>query len=231
MLPFNVKNGEFMLQKSIYTLLLCCSVMSLTFGQQKWDIEKCINHAWENNITIQQGQISIQQERLRLGQSKRDRYPSANASGSYGLNIGRSIDPTTNSFIGETFQNNGFSIGFSVPIYQGGRLKNTILQNQLNLDAAKQDLEQSKRDIALSVAQAYLQILLNIEQLSNANTTRNQTQGQLDQINKLIDAGSRPEGDRLDIEAQLARDEQAIIAAQNNLDISYLNLKFCSWKF
>lgn len=215
-----------MLQKSFYTSCFLLLLINSAAGQQKWDLEKCIQYAWENNLTLTQNQISIQQENLRLGQSKRDRYPNANASGSYGINFGRSIDPTTNAFIGQSFHNNGFSLSFGVPVYQGQTIKNTIEQNKLNLAAAKEDFEQSKRDIALSVAQAYLQILLNIEQVNNANTTRSQTQEQLDQTNKLINAGSKPAGDRLDIEAQLARDEQAIISAQNNLEISYLNLKF-----
>jgi outer membrane protein len=44
-------------------------------------------------------------------------------------------------------------------------------------------------------------------------------------MDKLIAAGSRPANDRLDFVAQLATNEQALVSAQNQIDISYLNLK------
>ena len=75
------------------------------------------------------------------------------------------------------------------------------------------------------MAQAYLQILLDEESLANANKRLEQTQSQLDQTEKLIQAGTRPQSERLEIMAQVARDEQTIVSQQNSVDISYLNLK------
>jgi outer membrane protein len=52
----------------------------------------------------------------------------------------------------------------------------------------------------------------------------NVTQMQVDRIQKEVDAGSRPMGDLYDIEAQLAREEQSLVAAENNLISSKLQL-------
>jgi outer membrane protein len=47
----------------------------------------------------------------------------------------------------------------------------------------------------------------------------------LDRINKLIQVGSLPEGDKYEVEAQLARDEQSLVSTENSLQQAYLNLK------
>jgi outer membrane protein len=41
----------------------------------------------------------------------------------------------------------------------------------------------------------------------------------------LIKAGTLPENNRLDIDAQIATSEQTLVGNQNNVDIAYLNIK------
>ncbi|MCB0641838.1 MAG: TolC family protein, partial [Phaeodactylibacter sp.] len=52
-----------------------------------------------------------------------------------------------------------------------------------------------------------------------------QSQAQLDQIDKLIQAGSLPENDRLDVVAQIALNEQSLVQGENLVTTSYLRLK------
>lgn len=196
------------------------------FGQNtNWSLERCISHAQEKNLTIQQSNLAVKQSELALDFSKRDYYPSLNGSVSYGFNTGRSIDPTTNDFVNNAIHTNGISINGGITVYNGGRTPNTIQQNQLNIKAARKDLEQAKNDIGLQIAQAYLQILLAEEQLANTTVNKKQLQDQLAQTDKLIKAGSLPANNRLDILAQIANTEQTLVANQNSVDISYLNLK------
>ncbi|MBK8563852.1 MAG: TolC family protein [Saprospiraceae bacterium] len=89
-------------------------------------------------------------------------------------------------------------------------INNTIKQGKINLKAAEQDAASSFNDIALSIANAYLNILLSEEQLENA-TGAGAFQQQLDQTDKRIAAGTLPINDRLDVLAQIANDEQAIV--------------------
>src|SRR5690606_9080424 len=75
------------------------------------------------------------------------------------------------------------------------------------------------------VITAYTNILLNNELLENAERRLETTELQLERTSKLVEAGSLPESNLLDIRAQKADDELAIINAQNSIDISKLNLK------
>ena len=204
-------------------LLVFC--MTLSYGQTQWSLEKCIEYAQQNNLTIKQSEIAIQQSSLTLEQSKKARYPNLSGGMNYGYNVGRSINPITNEFVTNDINTNGFNLSVNAQLYSGGSISKNIQKNQMDMSSAKLDLDQSKQDIGLSVANAYLQILLSIEQLKNAENQLVQSKNQLEQTNRLIAAGSLPEGEKYTLEAQIARDEQSVISSQNSVDLNYINLK------
>jgi outer membrane protein len=212
--------------KNIFTITFILAVSQYAYSQgEVWSLERCILYAQDKNLTIQQSNLAVKQSELSLDFSKREYYPSFNGSVSYGFNVGRSIDPTTNDFVNNAIHTNGLSVNGGVTVYSGGRIPKTIEQNQLNIQAARKDLEQAKSDIGLQVAQAYLSILLAEEQLSNTAVSKKQLEDQLAQTEKLIKAGTLPANNRFDIEAQIATTEQSLVANQNAVDIAYLNLQ------
>ncbi len=214
-----------MLLKQFTTLFICLLFVQVGFGQKTWSLTRCIQYAQQNSLSVKQGQNQIEQAQLSEQEARYSRYPTVNSSLRGGVNFGRTIDPTTNDFINETVLTNSLGVDAGVILYNGGRIRNQIKQSQINVDIAEADNEQIKNDLALSVAAAYLQILLDQEQLINANNRLAQTQAQLTQTDRLIRAGTLPEADRLEIQANLARDEQNIVTQQNAVEISYLNLK------
>jgi outer membrane protein len=90
--------------------------------------------------------------------------------------------------------------------------------------ASLEDVGKIKNDISLSIALAYLQILLNIELLEVANNQLEITNQQIMRTSQLVEAGSLPQGNLLEIQAQAAAEELQQVNAQNQLDISYLTL-------
>lgn len=204
----------------------CFLMMNMSlFAQESWDIEKCINYAWEHSLNVQQGMYGIKGAEINQIQSKHQQYPSLSGNTNVGLFFGRSIDETTNDFSTESILTSNYGLNTGVLLWNGGRIKNGIKQSELDLEASKYDVEQIKRDIALTVGTAYLNALFAEENLSNAQNSLALTEEQLAQIDKLIAAGSRPRNDRLDIVAQLSNDEQQIVAAENNVSITMLGLK------
>ena len=223
---FIIHNSYKAMLQNTFTIIFILVISIGAFGQNaNWSLERCIRHAQEKNLTIQQSNLAVKQSELALDFSKRDYYPSFNGSVSYGFNAGRSIDPTTNDFVNNAIHTNGLSINGGITVYNGRRTPNTIQQNQLNIKAARKDLEQAKNDIGLQIAQAYLQILLAEEQLANTQVNKKQLEDQLAQTDKLIKAGALPANNRLDILAQIATTEQSLVGNQNSVDISYLNLQ------
>ena len=214
----------------MYHKILCfsfsfCIVINLATSQETWTLERCVQHAQQNSLQMKQAEISVKQARLSEQENRNERYPTLNASYGGNLNVGRTIDPTTNSFTSESTITNSVSLNAGVLLFNGNRVNNSIKQSKIDIKAAEEDANAIANDLSLQVAGAYLQILFDEEQLANSNKRLEQTQAQLQQTDKLIKAGTLPRADRLEILAQIARDEQDIITRDNAVIISYLNLK------
>lgn len=211
------------------TLMLLLS-FSLVKGQdngpgETWSLEECINYAWENNLNVRNSELNQLGTEINLKQSQWALAPNLNAGGSLGKSFGRTIDPVTNNFVSRDFLSGGISANASVNLYQGGMMRNTIKRNKIDVEASQYDLEKAKNDIALNVATNYLNVLLNREQLANAEFQLEVTKQQLERTKVLVAAGSLPLTNQLDLESQVASNEVSVVNAENTLSISILNLK------
>jgi outer membrane protein len=91
--------------------------------------------------------------------------------------------------------------------------------------ASKANVGKIMNDIALSTANAYLQLLLAKEQQHIAEVQIQQSQFQLTNTRKMVDAGALPELNATQLEAQLAADSGNYIAAKGNTTQAKLTLK------
>jgi len=212
--------------------LLCCT----TVVGQGWTLEQCIAYAWDNNINLQQWQLTTEQASNNHFQSKMNFLPSVGLRASENMSWGMSTFQRTISDEegNEQFfavQERGFSHSFnpsiyaSIYIFEGLRKINTLRRSQSEYQAAQQDVELQRNAISINVAQAYLQVLLSLEMLTVADSNYASTNAQLIRLKQLVAAGSRALSEQLDMEAQLANAEVQRVTAQNNLDINYLILR------
>ncbi|WP_180754501.1 TolC family protein [Hymenobacter sp. DG01] len=189
-----------------------------------WTLQRAIDYALQNNLTVRQQQLTSELQNATLRQSRAALLPSANISGTQAWNYGTSLDPLTNDFVSQTIRSNNFSANSQVTLFSGFQLRNTVKRNALDSQASGLDIEKSRNDLALNVASAFLQLVL-AEELVRTNEVRvSSTQAQVERTQKLLRAGSIPESSLLDIQAQLASDELNVITAQNQRDLARLTL-------
>jgi len=212
--------------KHLLLTLICfsLSLFDLT-GQQTLSLQECISMALDKSLTLQEAQLNIENAEINQRIAKGNRYPNLNAFTGLNNNLGRSIDPTTNEFIASRFTSNNYGLSSNMLLYGGKRITNAIEQSEVDYNVALEQKRQSEADIALQVSTAYLNSLFAIENISLAERQLEQTEKQLEFISKLVSAGARPENDKLDILAQISSNESNIIQAQNNKEISLLQLK------
>lgn len=209
-----------------FILLVVITFLSVQplIGQQPWSLEDCINHALENNIQIKQRKLSVDIAHENLLQTRANQFPSLNANASHGYNFGRTIDPFTNEFATERVRSNNFSLSTGLNLFSGFQLRNSIEQGRQELEASRFDVEQMENDISLAVASGYLQILFARELVEVAASNLEVTRQQVQQTRRLVDAGTLARGSLYTIEAQAATEELQLVNAQNQLEISILNL-------
>ncbi len=207
-----------------------CFIVSVSNAQEKWSLQKCVQYALDNNISIKQQAIQADLSAITYKQSKLSQIPSANFSNNDGYRFGKSQNPSTGILESQNFFQVGVNFQTSVDIFNWFSRKNTILANEWSLQAAKAATDKLKNDIALTVANSYLQVLLTREQQEIADVQIKQSTSQLDIVNKQVKAGALPELNAVELEAQLANDSAIYISSRGSVDQakyvlkSYMNL-------
>jgi outer membrane protein len=211
--------------KFIFVVTFASLIWQNLLAQSVWSLEKCINYAVENNISVKQRQLQVESATSSLQQSREARFvPQVSASATQALRTGRSIDPFTNQFVTQSVNSTSASLNANLVLFNGFATTNTIKQNEINLKANNLDVEQAKRDIALNVANAYLQVLL-AEELEEASKAQVEvSKAQLERTEKLFRAGAIAEVQVLNLKSQLANDEVNVVTARNQVSLAKLNL-------
>lgn len=189
------------------------------------DLTQCIEIALENNLQLKRSKINQELQSIGYSQSILQQTPSLNLFSNYGNNWGRSVDPTTNTFIANSSNYSGVGIQSSLNLFSGFSVRNNIKKSKTLLQKSVFDLENTTNNVMLSVVSSYLNVLLALDRLDNARFQLNSTQEQLSRISKLVEAGSIPITNKLNLDAQVAGDELSLIQQENGYRLSILQLK------
>ncbi len=212
-------------RSNIIILITALFASSQVFGQEVWDLRRCVEYAIENNISVKQSEITQRQNELVYQQSRDSRWPTLNFQSSLGEQWGRNIDPTTNQFITNAITFSNLSLQSGVTLFNWFGIKSQIESNKLTYESSVAQTKKLQDDIALNVAASYLQALLSKEQKKVADIAAEQTAEQLRLTRLRVDAGTLPELNAAELEAQLARDSAAIVTAESTYRLNLLSLK------
>ncbi len=210
--------------KKIKILKFCMLIASISFAQDKiWTLEQCVDHALENNITILQAENSLLSSKQDIISAKGNFLPSINSNLSGGASLGN-IEVFPGEFRDREFYSTSVGIGFSQSVFNGFRNINLLNQSKLSLERNQFELEKFKDDISLNVANTYLNVLFNKENLELAKLQVEFSEFQVNQVKTLVEAGSEPNSTLIETQATYSRDIQNLTIAENNHDLALLTL-------
>ena len=214
--------GEIKNNKSILIFLLFFSFSS--FAQEKLSLKDCIDRAIEKNISIKNSSLDLLNSTENKKTAIGNFVPSFNINGNHSWNTGLTQNITTGLLENQTTENSSMNMSVAVDVFNG--LANIRRLHRANLDllAKKYQLEDMKEDISLLVANSYLQILFNKEQLDVQKSQLKISQEELRNAKEKFNNGVIPEGNLFEIEANLALSEQNVIMAENGYQLSKLSL-------
>ena len=209
----------------LYISLLLVVLTTIAKAQdKKWTLEECVHYALEKNINIQQTQLDNELIFVDKKDAIGNFLPSINANASHTWNIGLNINPISNAAETQTFQNTSVGLDVGIDIYKGLQNQHRLRRANLAKIASQYQLSKMKDDISLNVANAFLQVLFNKENLKIQQKTLQNNIQQKQRTQTLVEAGSIPRGDLLDMSATVATSQQSVIVAENALLISKLSL-------
>lgn len=191
---------------------------------KKWTLEECVDYAIKNNISIKQSELDLKTSDVEKMEAIGGFLPTLSANATYSMNTGASINPVTNQFQNQTFKSFSAAANSGITLFNGLANWKTLQRSKINQIANTYRLGKMKDDIALSVANSYLQILFNKEQLKVLISQNSITKDNIKRTQQLIDAGSLPAGDIFELQATDATQQQQIISTENTLLISKIAL-------
>lgn len=194
-------------------------------AQEKITLQAAVDRMLANNLNIKQAQVSEALGYADLQQSKNNLLPALNGNTRAGYNFGRTQIPNQLAFSqAATFNVNG-GINMDVALFQGGQLRNQIIQNKLTVEVNQSNTSKIKNDLILNVVTTYLQILVNQDLVTAAKQQIDIANENQQRVQISFDAGRNTLADLSQAKAQLATANLNLTNAENQLNISVLTLK------
>lgn len=191
--------------------------------QAPWSLQDCIGYALEHNISVRQQDIAVAQREIELNTARSSRLPGVSGSMSENFSFGRGLT-ADNTYDNSNTTSTGISLGAEVPVFQGFRIRNNIALQQLNLAAASADLDRLKDNISVQVAQAYVQILYNMEILEVAGNQVGIDSLQVERLSAMLENGKASSAQVAQQKAALSQSRYSRTMAKNNLNMSLLDM-------
>jgi outer membrane protein len=191
----------------------------------RWTLRKAVDYAVRNNLTVQQADIQRMFADVDLQQSNMTILPTLGGNVSTGWSFGLSNNPATGTLESSNFFSTQAGVQTNYTIFNWFARRNDIEANKLALAATKAGIEKAQNDISLSVANTFLQAMLNNETVRIAEVQLGQSQEQLRNTNALVRAGTVPELNSLQLQAQVATDSANLIQAQSSYRQAIIQMK------
>ena len=211
--------------RKLITICLALLMASAGFAQvKKWTLQECVQYAIDNNISIQQTELDQETAELERRDAIGGLLPSLNGNASNNFISGLSQNVTTGILENQTTRNSSYGLNAGITLFDGLRNFKRLSRAKLSKIAAQYNISQIKDNISLNVANSFLTVLLNKQQLKVVKTQNALTKEQITRTEQLVEGGVLPRNDLFEIKATDASEQQRIIVAENNITISLISL-------
>lgn len=209
------------LRKTVLAALaLVCGVAA---NAGTWTLEKCIDYALTNNLTVRSRALEVRNAELDVTAAKDAFLPEVGLSASQSFNLGRGLT-SENTYADRNTSNFQWGANLSVPLFQGLGNVRRLDYAKASLLAVVEEFEAAKEDVTLNVIAQYLQVLYCNEVYKVALEQIELSDYELKRQQALLEAGKVPEIDMLNARSQLAQDELSATTAKNDYTLALVDL-------
>ena len=207
------------------TLIVVLYLLVTLFELQAMNLDQCISYALKNNLSFANKNIEATINNELHKQSKRNFLPEVYGGSSLNKRFGRSIDPTTNTYVNQDFFSMNFYLDSQIDLFKGFTRTNTIKFKKLQLLISREDIKQKEIEIAFEVMHQYYDVLYFTNLVDIVQEQVELTKLNVDKTKKLIELGLKAESDLLEMKAQEATELHNLVTAKNQLELAILSLK------
>ncbi len=208
-----------------HLFLVLFSIACLRLGaQQVWSLNDCVSYALENNLQLNDFELTEASNKESYRQSVRNLLPNINGFADYNVRFGRQINPDDNSIVNTDIFSNNYSLSASFDVFQGFQKINSIKASKFLYKATKEESLQQKYLLAFSVMRAFydIQFIKGLITIAEEQVTISTTNYEL--VEKQIEVGLMAGADLYEAESLLLADELVLTQNQNRLAAAKLTL-------
>lgn len=208
------------MKRILFALMTACAFIA---NAETWSLEKCIDYAIENNITVKLRRADVNSSEIDVIEAKSRYLPTVSANVGQSWNLGRGLT-AENTYADRNTSNLQWGASLNLPLFSGLATTRRVSVAKANLNTVIEQYESAKEDITLNVIGAYLQVLYCKELNEVAKFQVDLSEHELANRSALLDAGKIPEIDMLEAKSQLAQDKLNLSQTANDVSLSLVDL-------
>ena len=188
---------------------------------QPADIENWVEYAQLNSLQIVIARAGAELASKEVARNRSGHYPTVDLIANY------AESSAGNGAFGFGSDGHSKAIGvqLNLPLYQGGAIQSKLREAEANNDRAREELENTRRTVALQTRQAYLGVVDGIAQVKALQQALKSSESLLEASKLGQEVGVRTNLDVLNAQQQLYSTRRDLFQAEYNYLISQLQLK------
>ncbi|MFZ2524644.1 MAG: TolC family outer membrane protein [Candidatus Ferrigenium altingense] len=188
---------------------------------QPADMEKWVDDAQLNSLQLAIAQAGAEIAEKEVARNRGGHYPTVDLVANYS-----NSNANGGSFgVGSDNTNKSIGVQLNMPLFQGGAINSKWREAEANRERAKQELEDTRRSVALQTRQAYLGVVSGIAQVKALQQALISSESVLEASKLGQDVGVRTNLDVLNAQQQLYSTRRDLYQAEYDYLVSQLRLK------
>jgi outer membrane protein TolC len=208
-----------------FLLLLLLSVPVFLLAQPAMGLDDCIRLAYKQNPAVRNGVIGIKEAKADYIASVGAFLPQIVVNVETGKRFGRSLDPDTNGYTSESFEEGTVGLDMTLSLFEGFSRINQVRFRKMNKERSEWELKEKQNELAYQVTDAYYKLILERKLLDLALEQSRLSERYLKQIEVFVELGLKSASDLQEVKARREGDIYRYQSRGNSSRIALLHLK------
>ncbi len=185
------------------------------------DMDAWVKQAEADSLAVALGRTAQEAARREVDRQKGGHYPTVDLKASYSDNRGQTA-VTVGSY---NIQTGSIGVELALPLYQGGGISSRVREASANLEKARFELDNARRQATLDARQAYLGVISGNAQVQALKQALVSSEAQLRSTKLGLEVGVRTRVDVLNAQQQVYTTRKDLAAARYQTLLAGLTLK------
>ena len=208
-----------------FLLLLLLSVPVFLLAQSAMSLAACIRLAYKQNPAVRNGVIGIKETKADYIASVGAFLPHIVVNAETGKRFGRSLDPDTNGYTSESFEEGTVGLDMTLSLFEGFSRINQVRFRKMNKERSEWELKEKQNELAYQVTDAYYKLILERKLLDLALEQSRLSERYLKQTEVFVELGLKSASDLQEVKARREGDIYRYQSRGNSSRIALLHLK------